>query len=47
VRYAVVAVNPNSQYVHRHYPDHISPSVDAWPVIYRSEDILIKEIPDE
>jgi Dolichyl-phosphate-mannose-protein mannosyltransferase len=45
VRYAVVAVNPNSRYVHRHYPEHLSPAVDAWPVIYRSDDILIKEIP--
>lgn len=45
VRYAVEVVNPNSQKVRRHYPDTISPAVDAWPVVYRSEDILIKEIP--
>ena len=46
VRYAVEAVDPNSQKVRRLYPDHISPTVDAWPVVYRSEDLLIKDIPE-
>jgi hypothetical protein len=27
------------------YPASISPRVDAWPVVYQNEDILIKEIP--
>jgi hypothetical protein len=45
VRYAVEAVNPNSTKTRRYYPDEISPAVDAWPVVYRSPDLLIKEIP--
>jgi hypothetical protein len=47
VRYAVEAVNPSSTKTRRIYPDPISPAVDAWPVVYRSQDVLIKEIPDE
>jgi hypothetical protein len=27
------------------YPESISSAVDGWPVVYRSEDVLIKEIP--
>jgi hypothetical protein len=46
VRFAVVAVNPGSRRERFYYPATISPRVDAWPVVYRSEDILIKEIPD-
>ena len=45
VRYAVEAVNPNSTKTRRYYPDMISPTVDAWPVVYRSADMLIKDIP--
>jgi hypothetical protein len=45
VMFAVVAVNPGSQRKRIYYPETISPKVDAWPVVYRSEDILIKEIP--
>ena len=45
VRHAVQAANPNSQKVRRHYPDTISSTVDSWPVIYRSEDLIITEIP--
>jgi Dolichyl-phosphate-mannose-protein mannosyltransferase len=45
VRYAVEAVNPNSTRTRRLYPKSISPTVDAWPVIYSSEDLLIKSIP--
>jgi hypothetical protein len=46
VMFAVVAVNPGSQRKRIYYPSSISPQVDAWPVVYRSEDILIKEIPN-
>ena len=45
VRFAVEAVNPNSQRKRLSYPATISSRVDAWPVVYRSEDMLIKEIP--
>ncbi len=45
VRFAVEAVNPNSTKTRRYYPDAISPTVDAWPVVYRSPDMLIKDIP--
>jgi hypothetical protein len=47
VRFAVQAVDPGSQRVRYYYPATISPSVDAWPDVYRSQDILIKEIPKE
>ncbi len=45
VRFAVTAVNPGSKRTRILYPQNISPKVDAWPVVYRSEDVLIKEIP--
>ena len=45
VRFAAEAVNPGSHRKRFYYPATISPRVDAWPVVYRSEDILIKEIP--
>ena len=45
VRFAVTAVNPGSKRKRIYYPATISAKVDAWPVVYRSEDILIKEIP--
>jgi hypothetical protein len=45
VRFAVQAVNPGSHIERLFYPEHISPKVDARPVVYRSEDLLIKEIP--
>jgi hypothetical protein len=44
-RFAAVAVNPGSKRKRDYYPRTISPTVDSWPVIYESEDILIKEIP--
>lgn len=44
-QFAAVAVNPGSTRKRAFYPRSISPAVDAWPVIYQSEDILIKEIP--
>ena len=44
-RYAAVAVNPGSKRKRFDYPATISSTVDAWPVVYRSEDIIIKEIP--
>ncbi len=43
-RYAMVAVNPNSTETRIYYPETISPAVDAWPVVYRSADMLIKDI---
>ncbi len=46
-KFAAVAVNPGSQRQRIYYPATISKTVDAWPVLYRSEDILIKEIPAE
>ena len=45
VRFAIQAVNPGSHIKRLFYPEYISPKVDAWPVVYRSEDLLIKEIP--
>ena len=45
VRFAVQAVNPGSQRQRLFYPETISKTVDSWPVVYRSEDILIREIP--
>jgi hypothetical protein len=47
VRFAIEAVNPGSKRQRFFYPATISKNVDAWPVLYRSVDILIKEIPDE
>lgn len=44
-QFAAQAVNPGSHRQRFFYPPMISPSVDAWPVIYQSPDILIKEIP--
>lgn len=44
-RFAAVAVNPGSKRKREYYPRAISPTVDSWPVVYQSEDILIKEIP--
>jgi len=45
VRFAAVAVNPGSNRQRLFYPENVSPTVDAWPVVYHSEDILIKDIP--
>jgi hypothetical protein len=45
VQMAIQAVNPGSKRRRYCYPATISPAVDAWPEVYRSEDILIKEIP--
>lgn len=46
VRFAVEASKPGSQAERLFYPATISPKVDAWPVVYRSPDMLIKEIPN-
>ena len=46
VRFAVEASKPGSRRERFYYPATISPKVDGWPVVYRSEDILIREIPD-
>ncbi len=45
VLFAAVAVNPTSKRQRIYYPATISKAVDAWPVVYRSKDLLIKEIP--
>jgi hypothetical protein len=45
VRFAVEASNPGSKRQRRFYPEIISPSVDSWPAVYRSQDLLIKDIP--
>ncbi len=45
--FAATAVNPGSQVRRNLYPASLTPTADRWPVIYRSEDILIKEIPAE
>ncbi len=45
VRYAVVASNPGSTRRREHYPERICAAVDAWPEVFRNQDILIKDIP--
>ena len=45
VRFAVTAINPGSKRQRLHYPATLPGGADAWPVVYRSEDILIKDIP--
>jgi len=45
VRFAAEAINPGSKRRRQLYPQTISKIVDNWPVVYRSEDLLIKEIP--
>jgi len=47
VYWAVQAANPGSRRKRIFYPASISPMVDSWTVLYRSEDLLIKEIPRE
>jgi len=47
VRFAAVAINPGSARKRDYYPASISPRVDSWPVVYKSEDILIRQIPHE
>ena len=42
---ALQEVNPGGSYKRFHYPESVSPEVDAWRVVFRSEDIIIKEIP--
>jgi hypothetical protein len=44
-KFAAVAVNPGSKRKRDIYPRTLSPTVDSWPVVFQSEDILIKEIP--
>jgi hypothetical protein len=45
VLWAAQASNPSSHRQRFLYPASVSPLVDSWPVLYRSQDILIKEIP--
>ena len=46
VRFAVEASNPGSKRRRHFYPPSISKAVDAWPVVFQSEDLLIKDIPN-
>jgi hypothetical protein len=45
VQFAAQAINPGSKRTRFYYPSTISPKVDAWPVIFQSEDVMIKGIP--
>jgi hypothetical protein len=45
VRFAVTAVNPGSRRKRIYYPATLPGAANDWPVVYRSEDLLIKEIP--
>lgn len=45
VRYAVEAANPGRHRARNLYPSGLTPEADRWRVVYRSEDLLIKEIP--
>jgi hypothetical protein len=45
VRFAVQAANPGAKRTRIYYPKTISKTVDAWPVVYRSDDLLIRDIP--
>ena len=45
MQFAAQALNPGMKRRRRLYPASISPRVDAWPTVYQTEDILIKEIP--
>jgi len=45
VRFTLTAINPGSKRKRIYYPATISEKVDAWPEVYRSEDVLIREIP--
>ncbi len=45
VRYAARGSNPGSRQTRLEFPATLSPEVDAWPVVFQSADILIKEIP--
>lgn len=45
VEFAAKAVDPGYNQSRHYYPAAISPTVDAWPEVYRSEDILIRDIP--
>ena len=45
VQFAAQAINPGSKRTRFFYPTSVSPKVDAWPVVYKTEDIVIKDIP--
>jgi hypothetical protein len=45
VQYAITGVNPGSKAKRMYYPATLPGAAEAWPVVYRSEDLLIKEIP--
>ena len=45
LRYGIERMAAGSRRKRRYYPQSISAKVDAWPVVYKSEDLLIKQIP--
>jgi hypothetical protein len=45
VFYATQAANPGSNRKRIMYPDHLPPRTDTWRTLFRSEDLLILEIP--
>ncbi len=45
LQFAAQALNPNLKRKRFTYPASVSPKVDAWPVVYQTEDIIIKDIP--
>jgi hypothetical protein len=42
---AVQTANPGARHQRGKYPASVSSAVDAWPVVFQNEDIIIKEIP--
>jgi 4-amino-4-deoxy-L-arabinose transferase-like glycosyltransferase len=44
VRYAVEASRPGQIRTRTPYPSSIAPAVDKWPAMFRSEDLLIRQI---
>jgi hypothetical protein len=44
VRHAIEAARPGRVLTRALYPSAISPTVDNWPVVFRSEDLIIRQI---
>jgi hypothetical protein len=42
---AIQVANPGGHYQRKKYPASVSAAVDAWPIRFQNEDIIIKEIP--
>jgi hypothetical protein len=45
LRFAMGVLSPGSRRSRRFFPELLLPKVDSWPVAYRSNDLLIQEIP--